>query len=164
MERFAVVALVLASQAALAAPAAQGRLVPVKEPLPFTVLGPLLAGMPPLEPPPPCPPKCMDPLAVGNVPLGHFALLFWPAKKDVHLKSLSVLVVDPASGTLVAHTEDACAGCGATLPAQPKGGHLFRLDPKAVESLSAALKQYPTGLRVHAAGSGDFRIELVRLD
>jgi hypothetical protein len=164
MMHLALVAF-LSAQAAPAAPAL-GRLVRVKEPVPFTVLGTLgLVSMEPISDPiPPCPPKCMDPLRLAQVPLDHFGLLFWPAKKDVQLKSLSVLVVDPASRKLVAQTDDACGGCGASLPRQPKGGHLFRLDPKAVESLSAALKEYPTGLRVHAAGSGDFRLELVRLD
>src|SRR5262245_50633191 len=74
-----------------AAPAVTaGELVPVKAQLPFTVLGKVVpdgpvvplnpASMQPLNPPGPCPPKCLERLLAGGLTLDRVGLLFRPAK------------------------------------------------------------------------------------
>lgn len=159
----ALVVAVLAGQGALAADG-PGRVVPVKERVPFTVVGRLgWPGMDPVMPKGPCPPACME-LRLGKVPLERLGLLLRLPDKTTRLDTLSVLVLDPAGKKVVARTEGGCEGCGSLLPAQKDGGHLFRLDDKAVESLGSALQESPNGLRVDARGMGTYTLELVRID
>jgi hypothetical protein len=152
------------------APADQpaGHVVAVKGQRPFTVLGLLdLTGRQPLgNPPPGCPPKCVDPLLVGKVPPKELALLVLPASKDTQIESLGVVVLDQGLQKVLARTELVCDGCGVVLPPlpEPGAGYLFRLDAKAVEALAGAYGQHPAGLRIDVRGKGEFRLALARLE
>ena len=123
------------------------------------------SGMQPIGGSKGCPPRCAGLLtAFPAVPIDDVAVLVRPSGEEVSILSLTLFVVD-AQNRVVAQTDPACKGCGATLSAlkDAKAGHLFRLDAAALKSLGAAYGQDPGHLWLQIDGKGKYAVYAVKV-